>query len=173
MWTIPCRGSSVSYSGTPNSSQLARSDSTCCCESGSAYGSIRVSVGTLWSWVAESQIRPPNLAAGQPQTLERLRRSHFMHEVQVDIEQVRLTLRTADQVLVPNFLRNGKSGHGRLPALDVGLTNHLTRRDHRFPLRAYPEILEAEKRMATPRLRHRPQPDDPARVRLGGKALPH
>src|SRR5690242_21432126 len=46
-------------------------------------------------------------AAREPQPVEGLRRRHLVHEVQVDVEQVRLAGRTADDVLVPHLLRQG------------------------------------------------------------------
>ena len=54
MCTIPCRSEPSEYSGTPNSSQLRSSVSTCTRESSSRMRAATgvSSVGTLWSAVA-------------------------------------------------------------------------------------------------------------------------
>ena len=50
--TIPCSGSPIGCSRTPNSAQLRRSVSTWVRETGSAIGLSMSMVGTLWSSVA-------------------------------------------------------------------------------------------------------------------------
>ena len=62
----------------------------------------------------EGEIRPTHLTTAEAKSLERLRRRHLMHEVEVDVQQVRLSHRAADQVFVPDLLGNGTSGHGML-----------------------------------------------------------
>ena len=51
-WTIPLRGESRSYRGTPNSAQFRASMSTCRRAISSVMGRERLVVGTLWSIVA-------------------------------------------------------------------------------------------------------------------------
>ena len=65
----------------------------------------------------DRQLWPSHPPPREAQPLERLRRSHLMHEVQVDVEQVRLALRLPHQVRVPDFLRDGSSGHRLHPSV--------------------------------------------------------
>ncbi len=53
----------------------------------------------------ESQLRPADAPAGEPERLEGLRAGHLVHEVQVDVEQVGLVVGTPDDVGVPDLLR--------------------------------------------------------------------
>src|SRR4029077_10519719 len=55
-------------------------------------------------------------AAGEPQRLERLRRRHLVHEVQVDVEEVGLARRTMDHVRVPDLLGEGPPAHADVTA---------------------------------------------------------
>ena len=45
-----------------------------------------------------------NPASGRAQAVERLRRGHFVHQVQVDIKQRQAASGAADHVLIPDFL---------------------------------------------------------------------
>ena len=108
-WTIPCSTSPSGCSRTPNSAAFLRSVSTCVRLTGSAIGLSTSSVGTLWSSVASVRSgrrtrrpasRSPSKACG---------RGHLVDEVEVDVEQVRLPLGAADDVLVPHLLRQGPS----------------------------------------------------------------
>ena len=78
-----------------------------CGETGSAIGLSRSSVGTLWSSVARvrSGRRTGRPASRRP--VERLRAGDLVNEVQVDVEEVRLALCAADDVLVPDLLCKG------------------------------------------------------------------
>src|SRR5205085_9762552 len=52
----------------------------------------------------ERQIGPTDDATRRAQSVERLRRSDFVNEMQVNVEQRRLARRFADDVLVPEFV---------------------------------------------------------------------
>ena len=65
-------------------------------------------------------MRRANLAPRMPQALERLRRRDLVHQVQVDVEQGRLMLLFADDVLFPDFLEQGFCGHCVLNSRRVG-----------------------------------------------------
>jgi len=56
--------------------------------------------------------RLPHLSSIRAQAVEGLRRSHFMHKVQVDIEQRRLAFGSGDHVRIPNFVEQSARGHG-------------------------------------------------------------
>ena len=63
----------------------------------------------------DRQVGPPDLAAGQPQALERLRPGDLVDEVQVDVEQRGLALLLEDDVAVPDLLEQRlrhSSGYG-------------------------------------------------------------
>ena len=51
----------------------------------------------------QGEIGPAHRAAGQPQALEGLRAGHLVHQVQVDVQQVGLTLRGVHDVCVPDL----------------------------------------------------------------------
>ncbi len=53
----------------------------------------------------DREIRASNGPTGQPQPLERLRAGHLVHEMHVDVEQVGLVVCTADDVSVPDLVR--------------------------------------------------------------------
>ena len=52
----------------------------------------------------QRQVRPADRTARLAQTVEGLRTGHLVHEVEVDEEQIRLTLGRADDVVVPDLL---------------------------------------------------------------------
>ena len=64
----------------------------------------------------ERQIGTTDRAAGDTQALERLRRGDLVHQMEVDVEQIRLALGTADEVLLPDLLDDGarSTHHGSL-----------------------------------------------------------
>ena len=104
-WTMPCLASPIGYSRMPNSAQLRRSVSIWVRLTGSAIGLVDVeSVGTLWSSVRQREVGPADRAAGQPQPVERLRARDLVHEVHVDVQQVRLAGGAAHHVAVPELL---------------------------------------------------------------------
>ena len=110
----------------PNSRQLLRSVSICCFEIGSAIGRLRSVVGTLWSGVATRALGPAHLAAGQAQPFERLRAGHFVHEVQVDVENRLPAGLGVDDVVVPDFLEHRAGcGHQLSRFTDFGSSNDL------------------------------------------------
>jgi hypothetical protein len=53
----------------------------------------------------------PDLAAGQPQTLEGLRARHLVHQVAVDVEDGRAVVLGVDGVLVPELVVKRACGH--------------------------------------------------------------
>ena len=108
-WTMPSLPDPVACSSMPNSSQLARSASSCAFAISSVTGPG--SVGTLWSIVATVSSGRRTRAAREPQPLERLRRGDLVHEVQVDVEQRRLTRLVADDVPVPDLVEQAPSRH--------------------------------------------------------------
>ena len=55
----------------------------------------------------EREVGPANLAPGDAQALERLRRRHLVDEVEVDVEKVWLARLAADNVVVPDLLGSG------------------------------------------------------------------
>ena len=114
-WTIPSRPLPVAYSGTPNSSQFARSASSCARASGSVTGPS--TVGTLWSIVASDRSGRRTAPAGEPQALERLRRGDLVDQVQVDVQERRPVGLLADDVRVPDPLEQrratAQSSHAR------------------------------------------------------------
>ena len=59
----------------------------------------------------DRQVGPPHAPAGEPQPLERLRRGDLVHEVQVDVEQRRLTGLVADDVPVPDLVEQAPARH--------------------------------------------------------------
>ena len=101
-WTIPSLPDPVPWSAMPNSSQFARSASSCAFAIGSVIGP-----GQRRDVVVhrrDREVGPAHAATGEPQALERLRRGDLVDEVQVDVEQRRLTRLVADDVLVPDLL---------------------------------------------------------------------
>ena len=105
MCTMPCSTSPSGCSRTPNSSALRRSVSTWVFETGSAIGLSQSSVGTLWSSVARVRSGRRTVRPLEPQAVEGLRGGDLVDQVQVDEEEVGLTLGAADDVLVPDFFR--------------------------------------------------------------------
>ncbi len=69
----------------------------------------------------QRQIGPADRAAGLPQALERLRAGHLVHQVQVDVQQVGLTLRGVHDVCVPDLFGE------RLPHCDLLLGSCVVR----------------------------------------------
>ncbi len=56
----------------------------------------------------DGQVRPAHPAAGQPQSVEGLRRGHLVDQVQIDVQQVGFVGGLADHVPVPHLLGQGK-----------------------------------------------------------------
>jgi hypothetical protein len=54
--------------------------------------------------------------AVEPETVERLGRGHLVNEVEIDEEEIGLTLGAADDVLVPDFFRKRSTHIHFLPA---------------------------------------------------------
>ena len=50
----------------------------------------------------EREIRAPNAPAGEPQPVEGLRRGHLVDEVEIDVEQRRLSVLLVDDVALPD-----------------------------------------------------------------------
>ena len=121
--TMPCSVSPIGNSRTPNSAQLRRSVSTCVRDTGSAIGRSMPTVGHVVILGGDGEIRPAHRPAGLPQPVERLRAGYFVHQMQIDVEQIGLGARTrTHHVLVPHLLgkrvahhftsTNFRSGHG-------------------------------------------------------------
>ena len=55
--------------------------------------------------------RLPHRSSRSPQTVEGLRRSHFMHQVQIDVEKRRLAFRGSDHVRIPDFFKQSTRRH--------------------------------------------------------------
>ena len=55
----------------------------------------------------QREVRSPDLAAAQAEPFEGLRRGDLMHEVQIDIEQIGLTVDAPDEMVVPDLLGQG------------------------------------------------------------------
>jgi hypothetical protein len=65
----------------------------------------------------DGEVRPADGAAREAEPVERLRTGDLVHEVEIDVEQVRfLPLTLTDQVLIPHLLGQ-RDSHGRL--LDI------------------------------------------------------
>ena len=79
----------------------------------------------------QGQVRPAHRAAGQPQPVERLRTGDLVHEVQIDVEQVRLALGPAYDVGLPDLLGQ-RSRHGSLPVRRAILASRRLRRQYRY-----------------------------------------
>ncbi len=113
-WTMPCRGSWMSYSVMPNSRQLLRKRVDLLLRD--RVDDRQAAVGRRHVVVdgRERPLRPANLAAGQPQALERLGAGDFVHQVQVDVQDRLPAGLVVDDVLVPDFFeqRAGFGGHG-------------------------------------------------------------
>ncbi len=60
----------------------------------------------------DGEVGPPHGPPGGAQTVERLRRRHLVHEVQVDVEEVGFAGRGTDHVAVPELLGEGLGGVG-------------------------------------------------------------
>ena len=76
----------------PNSSQLRRNVSTWVRDTGSAIG-LSISIGGhVVVLGGDRQIGAAQRATRQPQSVERLRAGDLVQEVQIDVDQVGLTL---------------------------------------------------------------------------------
>jgi hypothetical protein len=53
----------------------------------------------------DGQIRAAHATIRNAQSLKRLRRSHFMNEMQIDVKESGLIFRLADYVRVPKFFK--------------------------------------------------------------------
>ena len=63
---------------------------------------------------AQRLLRRAHLAAGQPQSLERLRARHLVHEMPVDIDETGPVGAFVDEMIVPDFIVEGaRLGHGQ------------------------------------------------------------
>jgi hypothetical protein len=49
------------------------------------------------------QVRAPHTTIGDPQTLKRLRRSYFVNQMQIDVEESGLAFGLAHNVRIPNL----------------------------------------------------------------------
>ena len=105
-WTMPSRPEPVACSSTPNSSQFARSASSWAFASGSVTGpgaSARCGPSSRRSARAGARARParrsPSNACG---------RGDLVDEVEVDVEERRLTRLLADDVPLPDLLEEGR-----------------------------------------------------------------
>ena len=122
MCTMPCSTSPSGCERTPNSSALLRSVSTWVLETGSAIGLSQSSVGTLWSSVARVRSGRRTVPSAEPQALEGLGRGDLVDQVEVDEEEVGLTLGAADDVLVPDFFRQ-RPTHTQIPSASFHILN--------------------------------------------------
>ncbi len=73
---------------------------------GSAIGSRRSVVGTLWSGVATVSCGRRTLRSGNSQAFKRLRAGHFVHQVQIDIQDRLLRRLGMHDVGVPDLLEH-------------------------------------------------------------------
>ncbi len=64
----------------------------------------------------EGQIGPADATAGEPKAIERLRRGHLVHEVEIHVQQVRLSGRPVDDVGIPDLLGQGPGAHADVTA---------------------------------------------------------
>src|SRR5690606_20748889 len=60
----------------------------------------------------DGEVRAAQRPVGQAESLERLGAGHLVHQVQVDVEQVGLTLGAPDDVLLPDLFGH-RAGHVR------------------------------------------------------------
>ena len=89
--TMPCRTvvhAEVRHAELLGSSRAA--SSTCCDRERVRPRLVAVERRHVVVDRRQREVGPAHLAPGQPQRLERLRRRHFVHEVQVDVQQVGL-----------------------------------------------------------------------------------
>ena len=115
-WTMPWRGSSMSKTSTPNSSQFVLRVSTWSRDSGSSMPRVRSVVGTLWSATASvaSVRRTRRPASRRPS--KRLGRKHLVQEMPVDVEEVDSVVLDVDEMAVPDLLEKGLwSSHAGVP----------------------------------------------------------
>src|SRR5262245_52591746 len=70
----------------------------------------------------DHRIRPPYLAAGKLEPLERLRARHLVHEMTVDVEQRRTVAFDVDGVTLPKLVVEGLRCHGWAPQARVAST---------------------------------------------------
>ncbi|MCY1555842.1 hypothetical protein D9M68_925380 [compost metagenome] len=76
----------------------------------------------------DGEVRAAQRTSGQPESFKGLRRGDFMHQVEVDVEKVRLGIGTfavafAHHVRVPDFLGQCLC-HGHLPSLLLAVYIH-------------------------------------------------
>ena len=71
---------------------------------GSASGSAERRRGDVVVHSGDGQFGPAHLTPGQAQPVERLRRGHLVDEVEVDVEQVGLSVAGSDDVALPHLL---------------------------------------------------------------------
>ena len=86
-------------------------------DTGSAIGSSMPIGRHVVVLGGEGEVGPAHRAAGQPQPVEGLRAGHLVHEVQVDVEQVRLAVGAPHDVRLPDLLGQ-RAGHVA-PTLDI------------------------------------------------------
>ena len=63
---------------------------------------------------AQRLLRRAHLAAGEPQSFERLRARHLVHEMPVDVDETGPVGAFVDEVVVPDFIvERARIGHGQ------------------------------------------------------------
>ena len=108
-WTMPWPGSPIGKLVMPNSAVFSRSTSTWRAEIGSAIGwsmSLGRDVVVLGR---DGQVGAADRAAGEAQSVERLRAGDLVDEVEVDVQQVGLAGRRVHDVALPDLLGQGSS----------------------------------------------------------------
>ena len=101
--TMPCPGVPMGYRRMPNSAQFGRAPPS----ARRRWGRDRLVDADRRHVVVhrgDGEVGAAYAAAGQTQAVERLRRRHLVHEVQVDVEQVGLALGPVDHVALPHLL---------------------------------------------------------------------
>jgi DNA-binding IclR family transcriptional regulator len=79
----------------------------------------------------QRQVGTPHLATSEPQAVEGLRAGDLVHEVEVDVEKIRLTVCAPDDVLVPHLLGHCAAHVDlRCAFLRLGLASRDTRRQY-------------------------------------------
>ena len=101
----------MSNNGTPNSRQFFCSASICFAAIASVIGKPRGVVGMLWSTVATVRNGWRTLATVGAQSIERLRRGHFVNQMQVDVQKRRLPLGRRDHVRIPELIEQRTRRH--------------------------------------------------------------
>ena len=105
MWTMPCSASCTSKNSMPNSAQFLRSALICAAEIWSTMyeAVLRAGGGDVVVDRGDGAVGAAQLAAGQAQAVERLRRGDLVDQLQVDVEDRRLAFGLGDDVLLPDL----------------------------------------------------------------------